>query len=348
VQPYEPAGELPIGLVVIGASAGGVEALRRLVSDLPPDLPAAVCIVLHIAPGSPSALAAILDRASRLSCRPAVDNEPLRAGEVLVAPPDHHLTISDGRVEVSIGPRENGHRPSVDVLFRTAAEALNGRVIGVILSGTRDDGTAGLALIKAHGGSAVVQDPREALYPGMPASAIAHVHVDEVVPIEQIAEVVVRLVREQAARNPGPTGAEDPVPDDPGELAGNPIISICPECGGVLSEHREAGMTQWRCRVGHRYSPESLADAQAEDVEAGLWAAVRALEDRQALLERMAVQLEARHQPRSARSFSRRAREAAAQAQAVRRALSEAAGGTLMGVADEDDLAAEGVKHGGS
>ncbi|HZE03758.1 MAG TPA: chemotaxis protein CheB, partial [Solirubrobacteraceae bacterium] len=272
----------------------------------------------------------------------------------------------------------------------TAAVAQDGKVIGVILSGTRDDGTAGLAVIKSCGGRAIVQDPAEAMYPGMPASAIAHVAVDVVVRSDLIAETIVRLVngnvgplaRAGAERGPsgiaGASGPQGPATvadadDDPerdgdsgngegADLAGSPpgsgdpqatadvaapgrnpgtVTSTCPECGGVLEEHQEAGFTQWRCRVGHRYSPESLADAQGEGVEAAMWAAVRALDDREALLRRIADQLEARGHSHSAQSFRSRAREAGAQADAVRTAVGEAAETTLQKVSDSDAVEAD-------
>jgi two-component system chemotaxis response regulator CheB len=321
----------------MGASAGGVETLRRVVASLPADLPATVCVVLHLAPGSPSALAAILDRAGPLPCRQAVDGEPLEAGKIMVAPPDRHLVISDGKAGLTLGPRENGHRPAVDILFRTAAQALGSRVIGVVLSGTRDDGTAGLAEIKAHGGAAIVQDPEEALYDGMPANAVAHVRVDAVVRSSEIADTLVRMLSEY------PT-ASAPPSDNPGHgtVPGDSVISVCPECGGVLSENHIEGVIQWSCRVGHRYSPESLADAQSENVEAALWAAARALGDRQMLLDRMATQLEARGHRRSARSFRRRADEAAAQTEVVREALGQAAALTLRRIADGENGGEEG------
>jgi two-component system chemotaxis response regulator CheB len=197
--------EITRSLVVIGASAGGVQPLSRIAGDLPPDFPATICVVLHISPGSPSALAAILNRAGPLPCRSAADGEALLPGEILVAPPDRHLVITGSGVGVTQDPRENGHRPAVDVLFRSAAEAHDVRVVGVVLSGTRDDGTAGLAAIKAAGGMAIVQDPDEALYAGMPANALAHVGVDAVVPSYAIAETLVRLVGESApAGRPSP------------------------------------------------------------------------------------------------------------------------------------------------
>jgi two-component system, chemotaxis family, protein-glutamate methylesterase/glutaminase len=268
-------------LVVIGASAGGVEVLTRIARDLPADLGAAVCIVLHIAPGSPSMLAHILGRASRLPCRTARDGDRLEPGVILVAPPDHHLVIEDGHVRLIAGPRENGHRPAVDVLFRSAA-ALDGRVIGVVLSGNRDDGSAGLAVIKSSGGAAIVQDPDEALYPGMPSSAIAHVAVDAIVPSGLVASTIASMVNGEGP----PPGArsDDPQPDRP---EGARAPSACPECGRGLTARAEAGMPQWECVAGHRYSADTLIDARADRAESALWAAIRALGDRADRLERV-------------------------------------------------------------
>jgi two-component system chemotaxis response regulator CheB len=318
-------------LVVIGASAGGVETLKQVVARLPANLAATVCVVLHLAPDSPSALAPILHRAGQLPCHAAVDGEPLVDGQILVAPPDRHLVIEDGRARLTVGPRENNHRPAVDALFRSAAAARGPDVIGVVLSGTLDDGTAGLAVIKAQGGLAIVQDPAEALYPGMPASAIANVTVDAVVPAVRVADTIAAMVN---GTSPDPTDVDTA---DPPSAPDNSGVTICPECGGVLTEHSEAGTLQWRCRVGHRYSPETLVDVQGSDVEAALWAAVRALEDRGVLLRRIAGQLEARDQQRSASRFRRRAHEAESQADLVRRTLSEAAETTLSVVTDDDD-----------
>ncbi len=197
-------------LVVIGASAGGVEVLMRVVKGLPADLRAAICIVLHVAPGSRSMLPHILSRAGPLPCRAAQNGERLRQGVILVAPPDHHLAIEDGHVRLTDDPRENGHRPAIDVLFRSAAAALEGRVVGVVLSGTRDDGSAGLAVIKASGGATIVQDPKEAMYAGMPASAIANVAVDAIVPSGLVATTIAGMVN---GEDPPPAGAsEDPNP----------------------------------------------------------------------------------------------------------------------------------------
>jgi two-component system, chemotaxis family, protein-glutamate methylesterase/glutaminase len=308
-------------LVVIGASAGGVEALKDVVGRLPADLAAAVCVVLHIAPTGSSALAGILQRAGPLPCRAALDGDELEHGHILVAPPDRHLVVDDGRVRLSAGPRENGHRPSVDVLFRSAARARESAVIGVVLSGTRDDGTSGLAVIKQRGGAAVVQDPEEALYSGMPSSAIAHVSVDAIAPTTLIADTIVALVH--GADLPSGVRASIPAADD--SEPEDDLTLVCPECGGVLTERDEAGMQAWGCHVGHRYSPRSLVGAQGGAVEAALWTALRSLEDRAALLGRMASQASLRAQKRSAQLFRVQAREAKSQADLIRAVVEEAA-----------------------
>ncbi|MGZ4247261.1 MAG: chemotaxis protein CheB [Solirubrobacteraceae bacterium] len=318
-------------LVVIGASAGGAETVKRVVAGLPGDLPAAVCIVLHIAPGSPSALARILRRAGTLPCRAAADGEPLRPGQILVAPPDHHLVVEDGRARLTVGPREHGHRPAVDVLFRSAATARHTRVIGVVLSGTRDDGAAGLAEIKSSGGAVIVQDPEEALFPGMPTNALARVVVDAVVPSERIAPTISSMVNGEELPDSQPPARRGSNRGDR-----NRLTSVCPECGGILSERTEAGMPQWECHVGHRYSPTSLADAQGDRIEMALWTAVRMLRDRSALLHRMADQSESRHEPSSALRFREQADDASRQAELVTEALSHAAAGTLSEVNERE------------
>jgi two-component system chemotaxis response regulator CheB len=305
-------------------------------------------------------LAHILGRAGKLPCRPARDGEHLRDGVILVAPPDHHLVIEDSRVRLTVGPRENGHRPAIDVLFRSAAAAFDRRVVGVVLSGTRDDGSAGLAVIKASGGAAIVQDPKDATYGGMPASAIANVRVDAIVPAARVGSTIAAMVNGEGFPPPPGTGgdpgsdrestpAPDPKPNPhPDPPPGEQVVAVCPECGGVLTERTEAGVLQWECRVGHRYSPDTLIDAQADDVEGALWAAIRALEDRAALLQRMAQQSEKRGQARSARRFRRQAQAASEQAEIVRHALAGAAGTTLRRVVDADEADAPGEAEEGA
>jgi two-component system chemotaxis response regulator CheB len=175
------------GVVVVGASAGGVQALATFVGALPAQTPQAVCVVLHVSPSAPSAMADILGRSTRMPVHRPTDGEPLLAGHVYVAPPDHHLEVELGRIRLTQGPRDHGHRPSIDATMRSAAEAYHGDVVGVVLTGSQDDGTAGLLAIKRRGGAALVQDPKEAPYPGMPTNAIAHVAVDAVLPLSEMA-----------------------------------------------------------------------------------------------------------------------------------------------------------------
>src|SRR5438309_10758162 len=179
-------------VVVIGTSAGGLDALRTIVAELPEDLPVPICIVMHMAPQSPGVLHEILERAGRLPAVSVTQSERLMPGRIYVAPPDHHILLEPGRVKPTKGPRENRFRPAIDPLFRSAAQVYGPRAIGVILTGNLDDGTAGLCTIKQLGGVAVVQDPDDALYPSMPASALNHVNVDHRVPLTAIAPLLLR------------------------------------------------------------------------------------------------------------------------------------------------------------
>jgi two-component system chemotaxis response regulator CheB len=201
-----------------------------------------------------------------------------------------------------------------------------------VLSGTRDDGAAGLAVIKANGGATIVQDPRDAMYAGMPASAIANVTVDAIVPATLVASTIAAMVRGEDPPPEARPGDSDPDPPE-----GEQVTVVCPECGGVLTERAEADVLQWQCRVGHRYSPDTLIDLQAGHVEGALWAAIFVLADRSALLQRMAQQAQERGQDRSARRFRRQSDSASEQAEVVRQSLARAAGTTLRRVTDDDE-----------
>jgi two-component system, chemotaxis family, protein-glutamate methylesterase/glutaminase len=319
-------------IVLIGASAGGVQALSEVIGGLPRDLPAAVFVVLHVSPYGRSVLPAILNRMDTLEASHAEDGEPIQPGHVYVAPPDFHLVLEDSRVCLSRGPTENGHRPAVDVLFRTAAAACGRRVVGVVLTGNLDDGTAGLAAIKQCGGVAVVQDPKEADYPGMPASAIENVAVDHVLPLCDIAPLLDRLAREPLPEGNGdsPDSAlEEPnamstKPEDEGEAAGardgEASGFTCPDCGGALWE-KPGGPLHFRCRTGHAYSPETLLAKQADNLEGTLWAAVRALEENAALARRMEKRMREGGNVLSMNRYERRAQDAEAHADILRRVL---------------------------
>jgi two-component system, chemotaxis family, protein-glutamate methylesterase/glutaminase len=282
-------------VVVVGASAGGVEALQAMVAGLPVDLPAAVLIVLHVPRNSPSALPKILSRIGPLPARHARDGERLGHGRVYIAPPDHHLLVLDDRIRLSRGPMENSHRPAVDPLFRSAARAFGPRVIGVVLSGARDDGASGLHAIAERGGLTIVQDPEEALHPGMPLAALANGGVDHVVQVAKLGSVIDEAVRRTV---PEPTPSEDPLlngevavadamPVTTDTLPGSPAGFGCPTCGGSLWEMQTAPVPRYRCRVGHAWSPESLLDEQANALESSLWMALRALEEKSALSRRL-------------------------------------------------------------
>jgi two-component system chemotaxis response regulator CheB len=194
-------------IIVIGASAGGVEALCQLVKSLPADLPAPIFVVLHVSPDTPSLLPGILERAGHLPARHARDGEQIRPGTIYIAPPDHHLLLKPGRIVVTRGPRENNVRPAVDSLFRTAARSYRARVVGVVLSGGLDDGTLGLMDVKRAGGVTLVQDPNEAMFSSMPRSAIENVVVDRVLPVEEIAALLDRLAREAVVSDIEPAPA---------------------------------------------------------------------------------------------------------------------------------------------
>jgi two-component system chemotaxis response regulator CheB len=318
-------------VVVVGASAGGVEALVRLVQGLPSDLPAAVFVVLHITPDSASALPKILSRAGALAAVHPVDGEPIQPGRVYVAPPDRHLLLTPRRVHVVHGPRENGHRPAVDPLFRTAARAFGPRVIGVVLSGTLDDGTAGLAAIKMRGGIAIVQDPSDALFPGMPRSALENVPVDAVLPVGEIPARLVELVNEPVTGSAPPVSHEMDMEARMAELdegavhnserPGSPSAFSCPDCGGVLWELADGELIRYRCRVGHAYSPDTLSTKQVEKLEDALWIALRGLEEQAALALRLAERAAERGQPKIADRFESRHRDAQDQAEVIREVL---------------------------
>lgn len=241
-------------IIVIGASAGGVEALAQLVDNLPPDLPAAIFVVLHIPPQSTSVLPSILNRRIKKQHKNALlcashpqDGEKIEQSRIYVAPPDQHLLIKNGYIRLARGPKENSHRPAVDPLFRTAARVYGSRVVGIVLSGTLDDGTAGLLAVKQQGGIAIVQNPEEAMYSGMPANAIESVDVDHILPVAEIASVLVDLIHKSVETGEATVSHDMEMETDIAELElgamqvldnrpGTPSPFACPDCNGVLWE----------------------------------------------------------------------------------------------------------------
>ena len=278
-------------IIVVGASAGGVEALPRLIAQLPSTLPASIFVVLHTAPYGQSQLAQIIRRTAALTVSKGIDGQRFRKRHVYVAPPDYHLQIDGTRMRLSRGPRENFHRPAIDVLFRSAAECYRERVVGVVLTGYLDDGTWGLHDVKKHGGVAIVQDPKDAVAPEMPQSAARNVEVDYCLPLIEIAPLLHRLattfdisekknrVRRMKAPPQSPAGME--------KQFGPPTSLVCPECDGPLWELKNGGPLQFRCHVGHALSPATLLAGQTEGVERALWSAVRSLDEQASLLSRL-------------------------------------------------------------
>jgi two-component system chemotaxis response regulator CheB len=327
-------------LVVVGASAGGVEALRTLMSRLPPDFPATLLVTMHVSAGG-SALPQILDRAGPLPARHAVEGDALLPGMILVAPPDHHLLVFDHAVTLSRGPKENGHRPAIDVLFRSAARALGHRVIGLVLSGALDDGAAGMAALRLRGGYGLVQDPGEAIQPSMPRSAKAAAGLEEALPVAKIPARLLELVSEELPE----VAPDDADPEEPDLMdmetamadldidalnqekrPGVPSGLSCPECHGSLFEITEGGLVRYRCRVGHAWSAESLAAQQTEGLESALWMALRSLEEKAALSRDLARRSRLSGHRLSGEGFDRTADDALAASGLIRDVIDRIAG----------------------
>jgi len=321
-------------IVVIGCSVGGVEALQTIVAGLPPNFPAAIFVVLHISPQTHSVLPDILNRAGKLPAKHPAHRESIKRGHIYVAPPDHHLIIESGHIVLSRGPKENRHRPSVDPLFRSAARAYGRQVIGIILTGSLDDGTVGLQAVKKVGGVAIVQDPTDAFCGDMPRSAMDHVKTDYVVPVAQMPALLAELVPERVAVGNGAgknvelikeiklAEADMAAIEDDGR-PGTPSQFACPDCGGVLWQMDDEEMLRFRCRVGHAYTAQSLDAQQSEAVEGALWAAIRALEEQASLAKQMAERAGSRQSHLTAKRFGESARDKMEQAAVLRNLVVE-------------------------
>jgi two-component system chemotaxis response regulator CheB len=298
-------------IIVIGASAGGVKALQTLVSGFPADLKAAVFIVLHMAPRTPSLLARILGPLTPLPTAVADDGEAIPFGEIRVSRPDYHLLLEAGKVRVIQGPKENRSRPAIDTLFRSAAHAYAGRVIGVVLTGYLDDGTAGLWSIKRAGGIAVVQDPNEAEHPDMPKNAADGVEVDHVASLHDMGKLLARLSTAPASMDASP-------PDDVKEVPG--VVYVCPDCNGPLREIKIGNekLVRFRCLVGHAFSMMTLLDGHAEAREAALWSAVVSLDHEAMLADRAAQHATSRLEAEAAQALTSEAANARGQARVIR------------------------------
>lgn len=328
--------------IVIGASAGGIDAVSRLVSQLPGDLPASVLVALHLSPAAPSALPEIFCRRGTLAAvAPSPDGgEPLRASRIYVVRPDHHLVIEGDRARSSHGPRVNGRRPAIDVLFRSSARARTDRVIAVVLTGLLDDGVGGLREIRSRGGLSVVQAPADAAYPDLPTNAIEGAGADHVAAIDDMGPLLVRLVKDLAPDGgsspsrkgePGATGGVMPShrtgprqdwssPTESPE-GGAPSVYACPECSGVLWNTGPEDLPRFVCRVGHAYDPESLLAEQQVEAEKQTWAALRAVEERLSLARKLETRARTLGHSDAQERLARHVAEAERQAGVIRSAL---------------------------
>jgi len=283
-------------IIVIGTSAGGVQALSDVVAALPPDLPATLFIVIHLSPQGPNLLGDVLRAVTNLSVRTPADGETFERGTIYIAPADCHLLVQQNHVRITRGPRENRCRPAIDPLFRSAAISYRSRVIGVLLTGLLDDGAAGLVAIQRCGGLTIVQEPREALWPDMPLAALELMRPDYISTLKEIGGLLTSLVQ-QPAENPRPVplsialeakiaeGISDVMTE---EQLGELVPLSCPECGGPLWEIRSENFARYRCHVGHAFTAKALLSDQRESIERALWGALRALKERAKVLSNLA------------------------------------------------------------
>jgi two-component system, chemotaxis family, protein-glutamate methylesterase/glutaminase len=320
-------------LVVIGASAGGIEALQQICAALPADFEAAVLAVMHIPPQSGGLLPKILTRAGPLPAKHPKDGEIIQRGNIYVVCPDQHLIVEPGRLRNFRGPRENRHRPAIDPTFRSAATAYGRRAIGVVLTGMLDDGTSGLMVLHSHGGVAVVQDPDTAMFPSMPRSALSRVPDARVAKLSEIPGLLVDLVAEELKDLAPPLAWRDTAASKEVRIAELDMSEIenemrlgehsefaCPECGGVLWEIDD-GMLRYRCRVGHAYTARHLRAEQRQAVETALWSALRALEENASLYRRMAERARSAKHKESANTYEERAANAQTNSETLRNFL---------------------------
>jgi len=315
-------------IIVIGTSAGGLDALDEIVRQLPADIPASIFIVQHLAPqNSGEALLERLGKYRSFRCKLAEDGESFKPGRIYIAPADYHLLVKKGSLLVTKGARENRYRPAIDPLFRSAAVTYGPSVIGVILTGLLDDGTAGLIAIKKCGGVTVVQDPKDADYPDMPRSALDNLKIDHCLPAIEMGPLLEKLVRERPKkRTPIPPDVRteaiiaERVLSDVAQVTtlGDQAPYNCPNCGGVLWEVENPDLQRYRCHTGHSFTAAALLASQSERIEETLWISLRMFEERKNLLNSMA-QREPRSRLKS--TYSQRAKDTQVHIERIRAML---------------------------
>jgi len=317
-------------IVVIGGSAGATAPLRAILGALPRELPAAVFVVLHIPARSLGILTTVTSSAAHLPVHAATDRMPILPGNIYLGVPDHHLILADGHIRLGRGPRENMARPAIDPLFRSAAVNYGPRVIGVLLSGLLNDGAAGLEAIKRCGGLAIVQDPEDAIADEMPRSALSAVQPDAALPSTRIGDVLSELVF-------APPGPGLPIPPEirlevdiaAGERVDSEIIRqlarpsalTCPDCGGVLSLVDNSKPLRFRCQVAHAMTADVLAKEQEGAVDEALRVALRIIEERAELVQRLADDGRSAGRPAVSEMYEERAREYRGYADTLRQAV---------------------------
>jgi two-component system chemotaxis response regulator CheB len=325
-------------IIVVGASAGGVDALVEVVRGLPPALLASLFVVCHFPAGVRSALPTILSRNGPLLAAHARDGEPFHPGHIYVAPPDHHLLLRpDGRMQLTRGPRENHYRPAVDPLFRSAARHFGPRVVGVVLSGALSDGVGGQLAVRSAGGLAVVQDPADALIAAMPEIARQVVGADHVVAAADLGPLLAELVRGPAASCTRGSPLPDPIDKMPDTVKrdmeqqvrdlrlGEVSMLTCPECGGSLWQVDEKELVRFRCHLGHAYNGDVLLAEQAEALEAALWIAVRMFRERSLLAHQLAERERGEGDDAGADRFEEQAHQAERYSDLIKRYVLEPA-----------------------
>lgn len=316
-------------IIVIGASAGGIEAISDLILQFPEDMNAAIFIVVHISAASPNMLPIIFDRRSSLKCVQAKDNEEFVKGTIYIAPADFHLILKNNHMEVTRGPKENRARPAIDPLFRSAALNYGSRVIGILLSGMLDDGVSGLNSIKERGGVVIVQHPDDALFNDMPMHALANVEVDYNVPVNKMGKIILDLIDQEvpSVNNISQTDRaeveiaegninDEKVTNEITKANSGGMVFTCPECNGPLFEVNDKKILRFRCITGHQYTAENLLIHQNEVFEAAMFAALRILQERANMLERMYE--ETKVKGKGSRELKNRAEESRKHAASIR------------------------------
>jgi len=311
--------ESPFHVICIGSSAGGLNAVSELLSQLPVGLNAAVFVALHLSRAAMGELlVARIKRNSKLDCSLAGNNEIIQPGHIYFAVPDAHLLIKNDRMVIGKGPAENRFRPSIDVLFRSAAAHYRGGTIGIILTGLLNDGAAGMWAIKQNGGHCIVQDPNEAEYPDMPLSVLETMEVDYCVSLKKMSSVILNILKENQRKKVIPSTfvkAESKLSEriatsvEDVRGLGEKSTYACPDCGGGLWKIDNGNIQHYRCHIGHSYSEKELNIQQAESIEHTLWVAIRMMEERKVLLVKMGKEQEGKGLEKLGSSFREEARE---------------------------------------